>query len=81
MRERETPRVLRPGIFSTLAPVTSDPMVLLVKPGLARPAKKKSSAPTLEGFLQGNPFTFTPVYVGTYMYLQAHNNKHQRAST
>lgn len=44
MRDMETPMVLRPGIFSTLAPVTRDPMVLFVGPGLEMPINEKSEA-------------------------------------
>jgi hypothetical protein len=34
MRETETPRVLRPGTFSTLVPMTTEPEVVLVALGL-----------------------------------------------
>ena len=58
MRARETPRVLRPGTFSTLAPVTTAPVVVLAAaPGLASTPEKKSSAVAFA--LHGNPFTFT----------------------
>lgn len=57
MRESDTPSVLSPGTFSTLAPVTTEPTELLVAPGLARTLEKKSSAVAFA--LHGNPFTFT----------------------
>ena len=62
MRDSETPRVLRPGIFSTLAAVTREPKVLLVRPGLAKPSKEKSAAEMFAMALQVNPLTFTPVH-------------------
>lgn len=40
MRASDTPRVLSPGILSTLANVTTDPTELLITAGLARPLKK-----------------------------------------
>jgi len=62
MRESETPRVLRPGIFWTLAAVTREPKVLLVRPGLTKPSKKKSAAEMFVKLLHVNPLTLTPVH-------------------
>ena len=62
MRESETPRVLRPGIFWTLAAVTREPKVLLVRPGLAKPPKEKSSADMFATLLHVNPLTLIPVH-------------------
>ncbi|MFS7946008.1 hypothetical protein Hanom_Chr06g00530961 [Helianthus anomalus] len=56
----DTPRVFSPVICCTLAGVTVAPKVLLVDPGFANPAKKKSSADML--LLHSNPFNFTPVH-------------------
>ncbi|KAK1319092.1 hypothetical protein QJS10_CPB04g01164 [Acorus calamus] len=58
MRASETPSVLRPGIFCTFAPVTTEPMVVLVAPGFASPSKKKSVAFN-EPSLHANPFSLT----------------------
>lgn len=49
--------MLRPGIFSTLAPVTTEPMVLFVAPGVARPMKEKSVTVIIAAGLQVKPFT------------------------
>lgn len=53
--------MFRPGIDWTLAPVTREPRVLLVSPGLANPSKKKSFAEKFD--LQVNPFTLIPVLI------------------
>jgi len=60
MRERETPSVLSPGRFITLAPVTKAPNVLLVRPGFASACEKKSRDVTLAASLQGKPLTLIP---------------------
>jgi len=61
MRDSETPSVFSPGTFSMLAPVTTEPDVVLVAPGFARMLEKKSSA--VADALHGNPFTFTSASV------------------
>ena len=61
MRERDTPSVLSPGIFSTLAPVTSEPKMLSAALGLANMSEKKSDAFTLDAGLHVKPLTFTAV--------------------
>lgn len=66
MRDMDTPRVFSPGIFSTLAPVTREPMVLLVAPGVASPLKKKSASVTFAAGLQANPFSLTPARSGQF---------------
>lgn len=59
--------MFRPGIDWTLAPVTREPRVLLVEPGLANPSKKKSLA---EKFvLQVNPFILVPVLIQMLVWL------------
>lgn len=68
MRDRDTPRLLSPGIASTLAAVTTEPKVVLVAFALAMMSDKKSEAFAFEASLQVNPFTFTPVCNDLYGY-------------
>ena len=62
-RDSDTPSVLRPEIFCTLAAVTTDPIKLLGTPSLARPSKKKSDALIFAASLHAYPFSFVPVCI------------------
>lgn len=59
-RDIEMPKVLRPGIFSTLAVVTTDPTEPVIFPGFARPSKAKSEAVMFASLLHAKPLTSTP---------------------
>lgn len=66
MRASDTPRVLSPGIFGTLASVTTEPVGVLVTPGLAITSEWKSAAETFAA-LHGYPLIFISACFKIYM--------------
>ncbi|PKI68677.1 hypothetical protein CRG98_010957, partial [Punica granatum] len=59
-RAIDTPKVFRPGIFSTSATVKLIPSELFTTAGFARSSKEKSNAVTLNSLFHAKPLTFGP---------------------